>query len=245
MIKELKIYGLFDLYDYDIELKKDGITILTGPNGYGKTTILKIILAISKLNLYDLINFPYKQIILTFDSGNTIQIDQDEKKEEITISNAKGFSKSFTKRDFISKMNILLIKKGLPYSYDPKQDSWIQRSNEQQFTFGELIDKEKLDIDPERMFGFSMENELQDNVHLIPEHRLFRVQSFRNRNFNHDDSSNQISYITTINSYSRELKEIIKTTLEKYATVSQDLDSTFPGRLFEEILSPQMNSEKG
>ncbi len=35
-IKIIKITKLFNLFDYDIELKEEGITILTGPNGYGK-----------------------------------------------------------------------------------------------------------------------------------------------------------------------------------------------------------------
>jgi predicted ATP-binding protein involved in virulence len=42
MLKKIKIEGLFNKFNYDIELKEEGITILTGPNGYGKTTILKM-----------------------------------------------------------------------------------------------------------------------------------------------------------------------------------------------------------
>jgi predicted ATP-binding protein involved in virulence len=43
-LNRIKIEKLFGEFDYDIELNRDeGITILTGPNGYGKTTILNII----------------------------------------------------------------------------------------------------------------------------------------------------------------------------------------------------------
>jgi predicted ATP-binding protein involved in virulence len=43
-LNRIKIEKLFGKFDYDIKLNQDeGITILTGPNGYGKTTILTII----------------------------------------------------------------------------------------------------------------------------------------------------------------------------------------------------------
>ena len=44
MLESIKIKKLFGLFDYHITLDiSENITILTGPNGYGKTTILKII----------------------------------------------------------------------------------------------------------------------------------------------------------------------------------------------------------
>lgn len=43
-ITRLKIEKLFDLFDYDIELDNpENLLILTGPNGYGKTMMLRII----------------------------------------------------------------------------------------------------------------------------------------------------------------------------------------------------------
>lgn len=41
MIQRLQVKGLFGLYDYDISFpQKPAVKILTGPNGYGKTTLL-------------------------------------------------------------------------------------------------------------------------------------------------------------------------------------------------------------
>ena len=37
---------LFGRFDYEVVLNQEGLTILTGPNGYGKSTILKSIEAI-------------------------------------------------------------------------------------------------------------------------------------------------------------------------------------------------------
>ena len=38
MLETIMIEGLFNKFNYEINLKKEGITILTGPNGYGKIT---------------------------------------------------------------------------------------------------------------------------------------------------------------------------------------------------------------
>ena len=44
MLESIAIKKLFGLFDYHIKFDTvENITILTGPNGYGKTTILNII----------------------------------------------------------------------------------------------------------------------------------------------------------------------------------------------------------
>ena len=51
MIKTIDIVRLFGRFNYYIATKSDGITIITGPNGFGKSTILQIINALSNSNL--------------------------------------------------------------------------------------------------------------------------------------------------------------------------------------------------
>ena len=51
MIKAIEVKKLFGRFDYYIATKADGITIITGPNGFGKSTILQIINALSNGNL--------------------------------------------------------------------------------------------------------------------------------------------------------------------------------------------------
>lgn len=67
MLKELYIRKLFGRFDYDLVLKEGGVTILTGPNGYGKSTILKMIDAIAKHKLNFFADLPFAQITLKFD----------------------------------------------------------------------------------------------------------------------------------------------------------------------------------
>ncbi|MEY4905501.1 MAG: hypothetical protein RLZZ292_3316 [Bacteroidota bacterium] len=52
-IKRFKVTKLFGQFDYDIPLNNpSGLTILTGPNGYGKTTILNIITNLASKNFF-------------------------------------------------------------------------------------------------------------------------------------------------------------------------------------------------
>ena len=96
LISNLKITGLFGRFNYNIELKDNNITILTGPNGFGKSTILKIILEISNLNLLYFFNLEFKEIIIQCTDSNTISLKKQKNKflvndEKIDNQNFKEY----------------------------------------------------------------------------------------------------------------------------------------------------------
>lgn len=69
MIRQIEIFGLFSSFDYKITLPENGEElIITGPNGYGKTTILTIIQAICSLDLLYFYSIPFKRIKVAYDS---------------------------------------------------------------------------------------------------------------------------------------------------------------------------------
>lgn len=72
----IKIQKLFGLLDYEIPLDQNEITMLTGPNGYGKTMILKIINSILSNELNILCKLKFESITLDYQGGSvTIQHD--------------------------------------------------------------------------------------------------------------------------------------------------------------------------
>jgi predicted ATP-binding protein involved in virulence len=71
MIKALKVTGLFGRFTYSIECKPDGITIITGPNGFGKSTILKIIDSLSRVDIAFFLQLEFKEIVVTYDTHQT------------------------------------------------------------------------------------------------------------------------------------------------------------------------------
>lgn len=76
MISCLEIKKLFNRFDYTIELQRNTITILTGPNGFGKSTILKIISALSSTNVMFFYKLDFQEIIITFDDNTTFSIEK-------------------------------------------------------------------------------------------------------------------------------------------------------------------------
>ncbi|MDR2600419.1 MAG: AAA family ATPase [Oscillospiraceae bacterium] len=72
MLKKVILRKLFNRFDYEIVLKKNGITIITGPNGYGKSTILKCIEALyeKNLNYFMILDFSLIEFIFTKKTAN-------------------------------------------------------------------------------------------------------------------------------------------------------------------------------
>lgn len=74
MLQRFQITKLFNLYSYDLNLSNgadDDIRFVMGPNGYGKTTILRFINAIYHKDLSVLVdkNNPFEKLIMTIDGA--------------------------------------------------------------------------------------------------------------------------------------------------------------------------------
>ena len=62
MLSRIVYEKLFGIFDYQIELKDGGVTIITGPNGFGKSTILKSIDAFYSLDIIFFSRLDYEKI---------------------------------------------------------------------------------------------------------------------------------------------------------------------------------------
>lgn len=75
MIERIKIEKLFGIYDYDIRLNaENAVTVITGPNGYGKTTILKIMYHLIRCDFWYFYLVFFSRIDVTFTGGKVITI---------------------------------------------------------------------------------------------------------------------------------------------------------------------------
>ena len=74
-IKRLVITKLFGQFDYDIPLDNpEGLKILTGPNGYGKTAVLNIIDSIVNNNFGFFYTLPFECITLFFEDNVKLMV---------------------------------------------------------------------------------------------------------------------------------------------------------------------------
>lgn len=85
----LYIKNLFGLYTYFIDFNaSDGISIITGPNGYGKTTILTILGSLSPDKLYYFYELKFEQIVVKLSDRSTIKISSSQKVENVPTENS-------------------------------------------------------------------------------------------------------------------------------------------------------------
>lgn len=95
MVTRLVIKQLYGHYDYDLEFsEKRHVKILLGPNGFGKSTILKILNNLINCNLwyFNLIDFRY--IRVEFSDGHKIHIMKNHIEETVKDINSRNISES-------------------------------------------------------------------------------------------------------------------------------------------------------
>lgn len=96
-IKNIKILGLFKYLNYDIPLF-NGINIIHGINGKGKTTILNIITNILNGDLTKFYQLSFKEIEISFNDG-FIKIYRDEDSKSKLVFDFQISKEMFEKRD--------------------------------------------------------------------------------------------------------------------------------------------------
>ena len=84
-ILHIKIQGLFRTFSYDITMPEEqSPLVMTGLNGYGKTTILTIIKKLSEKDFYYFYILPFHSISLSFDNGCRMAIFSQEEESQAT-----------------------------------------------------------------------------------------------------------------------------------------------------------------
>ena len=78
MLNKLYIEGLYGLYDYTLDLtqgENQRLKIITGPNGYGKTTVLQLIYALFGKDTDVFYKIPFSRVVYSVDDY-VIQVEQ-------------------------------------------------------------------------------------------------------------------------------------------------------------------------
>ncbi len=246
-LKEIKIMKLFgdSNINHIIPLNESGITFIHGPNGCGKTTILKLVSAFFNSDFGCLIDTRFEKMILAF-NNNTLEIEQyrgivrKELPDHEPIITKLVFTLNENKHDaFIlvpSDLPTTSISPGdvdeyLPFMSRIGPREWIDRSTGEHYSFTEVL----------KMHGSKFPNlflniekpawlaEIQNSISLnfIKTQRLLRVNyPINRRQRNEEPVSSDVVQI-----YADQMKEIILKKLTEQATIAQNYDRSFPERL--------------
>ncbi|MCL2195211.1 MAG: AAA family ATPase [Oscillospiraceae bacterium] len=230
MISSLKIRKLFGRFNYDIETKPGGVTIITGPNGYGKSTILLICEAISQGNFRFFLELEFEEIVCGFANKETLSIKKARDTEGIIIDDVRCSRQTFMR----------ILHGGVhPYIRRRGPGAW------QDIRTGQFFDEMPPQIDildfPEVLEGMAddTKKELEDlrskielmkkwggDTRLIPAQRLIKRNNAYSRHAREEESLQEV-----IIDLPKRLKSIIDKVSTEYSAKANQLDSTYPKRL--------------
>ena len=89
-ISRIGVYGLFDRFDHELEFRpEEPVTIMIGPNGIGKTMMLRIINALFNAPLQSLEALPFQRLEVGFNDSSELCVERKAIKRERQKSAAK------------------------------------------------------------------------------------------------------------------------------------------------------------
>ena len=93
-IDQVQVKGLFGRFDYDLRfIPGERIMIIVGPNGFGKTTTLRLIDALFNRSAGRVVEVPFRQVEVTFDDGRALTA---VKREDVDPRNPDSLPVTFT-----------------------------------------------------------------------------------------------------------------------------------------------------
>lgn len=84
-IKSIKVTRLFGLYDHEVTLNADRVTVMHGPNGVGKTVFLKLIDAVINDHYHEISKVPFESFEIRFTDNSAVHIQHEKGLSSIQI----------------------------------------------------------------------------------------------------------------------------------------------------------------
>lgn len=251
-IKEFSVTNLFGIFNYIIPLNmEDRITIIHGQNGFGKTTLLKLIHAIFNSRYYELKSIPFQELKILFDDDSILKVNQsinkkdDEGNNEVIISWKEVKQKKEeiftlglddTNRDFNFRLSI--IDDLIPDLERVAPKTWLYLPTNERLSLSQVLDKFegflpeieiRLDNSPDWLD--KLVNSL--SVNFIESQRLLNLYNGV-KSPRYISKINRFSLLPSVSTYANELAEKIENTLADYGKIAQSLDRSFPVRVMQQ-----------
>ncbi|MEH1777599.1 MAG: AAA family ATPase [Nostoc sp.] len=254
-IKQISVTGLFGIFDHVIPLNMDErITIIHGPNGFGKTAMLRILNSFFNSRYSDLRTIPFKDFRVAFDDSSSIEIiknieNSDEaKKNNIVFKFDQPYSEAayfyLKPRKIRSDRRLPLMILGSDIQEMYSHIKPLDISTGEPLFYGEGVEH----FDNWSSLNLKSQEEpdwlekLKSNIHI----RLIESERLLNFVPNHTSrrSAEMPSMLSTVSAYSDELAKLMQDKFKEYGTTSQSLDRTFPVRVVKQQPSTDLTDEQ-
>ena len=257
-IERITVDGLFGRFNHDLVFNpNEHITIMIGPNGYGKTVILRIIDTLFNKSPQGLVAFPFARLKVAFDDGTALTVDAQSEENTNGQEQHRAMTMRFWEGEFPAEehyinpvtnleeygVDVRKIDSILPFLDRVGPDEWVNLQTEEVLSSIDIIDTHWQQLLP-RIPGLArltpqwllpIRNAIP--VHFIDTERL--VVNTTNHTSNRFARygryrSERVRIDRTVTRYSQELARLINETLTEYGNLSQSLDRTFPVRLVDQ-----------
>jgi len=257
-IRQIAVDGLFGIFDHAIPMKmEDRITIIHGPNGFGKTVLLNMIDALLTGRHSQLRSVPFRSLRVDFDEHRTLRVKRDQNGAEkrngpiaqLTFEFTEGNSK---KKTFAPKraerpryhFPLAAIESEIPELARIGPESWVHLPTQEELSLEEVMERFgeqfPLQYEPvEREPPWLADIRKAIPVRFIETQRLLRMPRSRRRSVPNERRPMEPAVVT----YAQELAATIKATLAEYANLSQSLDRSFPTRLVSSDASTDLTTD--
>jgi predicted ATP-binding protein involved in virulence len=255
-VRNISIKGLFGRFDYEIPLNlEDRITIIHGPNGFGKTAILRLIAAIFGPGNQTLLSTPFVELQIDFDNGANLTIvkiyqkkDRNDEKQRPGIrfvyqngSKPQDFSVIDSRPGEVD-FPLEAIDEIIPELDRVAADVWRNIETGEFLHLEEVLDRYSENLSMSRRDKRVSEPDWLKTVRKAVPTRLIEAERLQTPARPRPARHPRAFHSRAVKLYSGELGATIKQTLTEYATLSQSLDRTFPMRVITHSPAPSVKT---
>lgn len=261
-ISQIEVSGLFGRFNHILPFKpNERITIMIGPNGFGKTMILQILNALFNQHVQSLGRMPFDDVIVCFEDLSTIKVSRlSNRRQQAARYERRPLHFEYRSRGHSpQRFDIKLLSTEddhFPVRYIEELIPSLRRVSPSEWRdedTGEILDLDDVaarfgDRSPFRSKGFQPPHpqwldDLRKSmpVRFIRTERLTQSSNDTSLGLRTQRQSSNVSPQRTVRRYSDDLASKVQQTLTEYATLSQSLDRTFPVRLVEEPRTPRLS----
>ena len=268
MLKSITVSKLFGKFNYRLDFPDTGIMIITGPNGYGKSTILKIINALCSNDLETILRLPFTEcsinsiskefVFKTGDkdfsiNGISLQYPNEENAKETKYAIRHSRINEITiLRQLREHINMefedLSTKTAIELQDNPYSVALVSWNLRDVVTSNEDMIREVMKrVTKVYCTLQELSNEI-GSVYFIKEQRLIERKNIEEDNRGYGREKEE--YVPVINENSEMMKTALANVMKKHSSISSDLDGSFVKRLFdlksyEEIAPTDIHNKLG
>ena len=229
---KIQFKKLFGRFDYSIELKEDGLTIITGPNGFGKSTILDCIYQLYKKEngILFFLNLDFEEVFFLI--SNEKQLKITKKSGALVVNdktnysvNFKNIKKYFGDDFFLNRYHNQNYDKKFANRKTMDKDFAYESFIESYFNIEKYYDKKRIQKNNIMFVGNALREFSKElgKVFYIREQRLVSEEFDR---FDESILKDEIKELP------KKFKLLLDRNSSEYSSKSNELDSSYPIRLF-------------